>query len=128
MCDLMKKEPLYTNEPSARSEQQSRIVVKYAVYMRQEVVAQLNHLSTLVAIQISRQQSVKPFYQILNVWQRQQDFSFVLILACHCSTCILLAAVIIILAGSFGANTNNSIYLMLMTKAHRIWLRANSRL
>jgi hypothetical protein len=51
-----------------------------------------------------------------------------LILACHCYTCILLAAVIIILAGSFGANTNNSIYLMLMTKAHRIWLRANSRL
>lgn len=51
--------------------------------MRQEVVAQLNHLSTLVAIQTSRQQSVKPFYQILNVWQRQQDFSFVLILACH---------------------------------------------
>src|SRR5215207_3820930 len=101
MCDLMKKEPLYTNEPSARSEQQSRIVIKYAIYMRQEVVAQLNHFSTLVAIQISRQQSFKPFHQILNIWQRQQDFSFVLVLACHYSSCsILLAAVIIILAGS----------------------------
>lgn len=100
MCDLMKKEPLYTNEPSARSEQQSRIVVKYAVYMRQEVVAQLNHLSTLVAIQISRQQSVKPFYQIFDVWQRQQDLSFVLIFTRHCFTCILLAAVIIDRAGS----------------------------
>ena len=55
MCDLMKKQPLHTNEPSARSEQQSRIVVEYAIYMRQEVVAQLNHFSTLVAIQISRQ-------------------------------------------------------------------------
>ena len=69
--DQMKKEPLSTNGVIIRKidqQQQLRIIVKYAIYMRQEVVAQLNHLSTLVAIQISRQQSVKPFYQIFDVW------------------------------------------------------------
>jgi len=93
---------LQTESSSARSDkqQQLRIIVKYAIYVRQEVVAQLNHLSTLLAIQISRQQSVKPFYQIFDVWQRQQDPSFVLIFTRHCFTCILLAAVIINRAGS----------------------------
>jgi hypothetical protein len=39
-----------------------RIIAKYTVYVRQEVIAQLNYRSTLVAIQISSQQSVKPLY------------------------------------------------------------------
>jgi uncharacterized protein YtpQ (UPF0354 family) len=84
-----------------RFEQQSRIIIKYAVYMRQEVIAQLNHRCTLVAIQTSGQQDVKPLYQILDVCQCQQDLSLLLLFARHSlHTCITVVVIIINLDGN----------------------------
>lgn len=98
--DVIKKELLSIDGVISRFEQQSRIIVKYAIYVRQEVIAQLNHRNTLVAIQISSQQSVKPIYQILDVCQCQQDLSLVLLIARHCLHMCITVVVIINLDGS----------------------------
>jgi hypothetical protein len=60
-----KKQAAINKQIISKLEQQLqllRIIVKYAVYVRQEVIAELNYRSTLVAIQISSQQSFKPLY------------------------------------------------------------------